>query len=236
MGRSAKLCIVLAAAQYLDIVVTSVLHVFFHSRIAKPELVLKLSLYLYSTSLPFYVLDKALIAARSHAVLTWKIWTVEALNIATILFGATGRENHPDEWLTIYAIGFGVNVCAFGLISSWMLSRLVANPSDEHVLNTNYLRIYRNISFSVVVLDLLSDTPVCFSNVKTEIYVNNWVYTANTVANVLAIARGIYILLRANELAKNAITTTHPLDPLHEGPGCGVLRESSGVSLPAVPA
>ena len=61
------------------------------------DLAAKVALLLFVTSLPFFALDRELAASRSELTFVSKIWTIEAVDFCTILYGAiaTGGRRPP---------------------------------------------------------------------------------------------------------------------------------------------
>jgi len=52
------------------------------------DLSVKLGFYLFATSLGFFALDQELARTKSELTFVWKIWSIEAIDFITILYGA----------------------------------------------------------------------------------------------------------------------------------------------------
>ena len=51
------------------------------------DLSVKLGFYLFATSLGFFALDQELARTKSDLTFVWKIWSIEAIDFITILYG-----------------------------------------------------------------------------------------------------------------------------------------------------
>mmetsp|Transcript_839 Transcript_839/g.2371 ORF Transcript_839/g.2371 Transcript_839/m.2371 type:complete len:427 (-) Transcript_839:131-1411(-) len=116
------------------------------------DLSVKLGFYLFATSLGFFALDQELARTKSELTFVWKIWSIEAIDFITILYGAVkysadeyGKENDDDgkhilrsiwerryqhfmNWdgaLDVYVLSFTLNAVLFGGLASLILARTI---------------------------------------------------------------------------------------------------------------
>ena len=81
--HSSNVCLI------VDVVFSAVCVVGGHTEnIVSVDLAVKVALFLFVTSLPFFALDRELAVGRSELTFVWKIWTIEAVDFCTILYGA----------------------------------------------------------------------------------------------------------------------------------------------------
>jgi len=163
----------------------------------------KISLYLFSSALPFYAIDRHLTEAKSKAILTWKIWIVESVDLMTMVIGVFKiNETIDDTWIIPYACCVGANIGLFSILSIYLLARLVRNPEDGTVLDATSLATYKFVSITVMAIDGVTDMPTFIATLVSKQYVGNWGLTMNIVINMLAIARAFFIILYAYLLPK----------------------------------
>ena len=170
------------------------------------------------------LVDRELAVGRSELTFVWKIWTIEAVDFCTILYGAIDyaaaerRRNAVlgvapppglfDPWgglwaapwrawspaLRVYVAAFAANAVLFGGLASGLLARALTAREDEHVVGRAG---YMFVATYVFALDAVTDLPVWFASLVTRAYVHNLYLTFNVVINLLALVRGIYICLVA---------------------------------------
>ena len=76
------------ACLILDVVFSALCVVGGHEEpVVSLDLAAKVALLLFVTSLPFFALDRELSASASELTFVWKIWTIEAVDFCTILYG-----------------------------------------------------------------------------------------------------------------------------------------------------
>ena len=213
------------ACLILDVVFSALCVVGGHEEpVVSLDLAAKVALLLFVTSLPFFALDRELAASRSELTFVWKIWTIEAVDFCTILYGAIDyaaaerRRNAVlgvapppglfDPWgglwaapwrawspaLRVYVAAFAANAVLFGGLASGLLARALTAREDEHVVGRAG---YMFVATYVFALDAVTDLPVWFASLVTRAYVHNLYLTFNVVINLLALVRGIYICLVA---------------------------------------
>ena len=213
------------ACLILDVVFSALCVVGGHEEpVVSLDLAAKVALLLFVTSLPFFALDRELAASRSELTFVWKIWTIEAVDFCTILYGAIDyaaaerRRNAVlgvapppglfDPWgglwaapwrawspaLRVYVAAFVANAVLFGGLASGLLARALTACEDEHVVGRAG---YMFVATYVFALDAVTDLPVWFASLVTRAYVHNLYLTFNVVINLLALVRGIYICLVA---------------------------------------
>ena len=100
----------------VDVVFSAVCVVGGHTEnVVSVDLAVKVALFLFVTSLPFFALDRELAVGRSELTFVWKIWTIEAVDFCTILYGAidyaqqerSDGEKDLDAWNREHAIPAG---------------------------------------------------------------------------------------------------------------------------------
>jgi len=212
------------ACLILDVVFSAICVVSGHQEaIVSVDLAMKVGLFLFVTSLPFFALDRELAHSASELTFVWKIWTIEAVDFCTILYGTidyaqSERKRNAvlgvaappafDPWegvwstawrtwspaLQVYVAAFILNAILFGALASWVLVRALTAPEDEHIVDRGG---YMFVATYVFVLDAITDLPVWFASLVTRAYVHNLYLTFNVIVNLLALVRGIYICLVA---------------------------------------
>lgn len=232
--RKRLLCFFLHASNLTliaDVVFNAVCVVGGHEEdIVSLDLALKVGLFLFVTSLPFFALDRELAASASELTFVWKIWTIEAVDFCTILYGAIDyAQSEPpfdggppgdwpgDRWpalwdtlggrhwspaLRVYVFAFAANAVLFGVLSSAILVRALTKDDGEPIVAT---RGYMFIATYVFVLDALTDLPVWLASLVTRAYVHNMYLAFNVIINLLALVRGVYICLVACLLPPGAV-------------------------------
>lgn len=239
------------AALIADVVFSAVCVVGGHEEsVVSVDLATKVGLLLFVTSLPFFALDRELATTSSELTFVWKIWTIEAVDFCTILYGAidyaaaerSAREQDLDAWnrahgatlkwddfstdwspaLQVYVAAFAANAVLFGILASWVLVRALTKPGHEVILQT---RGYMYIATYVFFLDAITDLPVWLASLVTRAYVHNMCLTFNVIVNLLALVRGVYICLVACLLLPPGKCGTPP--PLN----ADVDLEASGTQL-----
>ncbi|KAJ1453746.1 hypothetical protein M885DRAFT_588463 [Pelagophyceae sp. CCMP2097] len=201
----------------LDIIVSSLAIIDGRTEnVISVDLTIKIALYLFVTSLPFFALDRELARDRSRLTFVWKIWTIEAVDFCTILYGAIQyasklREDglpHDisgpqwlrkldhgwDRALTTYVVAFVANAVFFGALASAVLARVLRSAVGEGADGSRY---YTYVAIYVFVLDAVTDLPVWLVSLVTRAYVHNFCLTFNVLVNLLALVRGVYITLTA---------------------------------------
>ena len=195
-------------------------------QLVKIDVGVKISAFLFFTSLPFYSMDKELARLKSPLTFVWKLWFIEAVDFCTMVYGTIryahelfgeddggddGRrlgDKHGDDgdddgeyfgwdqWDTALRIFF----LAF-VVNATFFGGLSTYMFCKSLGTKRDARLgdgsYKFVAIFVSVLDGITDLPVWVASLTSRAYIGNLPLTFNIVINLLACVRGVYITMTA---------------------------------------
>lgn len=163
------------------------------------DLVMKMMLFVFATSLPFFAIDQSINRKGEALPFLWKVWVIEAIDLVTLFYGSLdlvdAKKDDSDGWnttLIVYYSCICFNIIGIGALTAWLIGKELCDKEFFHGFAASR---YRFIVHFVAVLDGFTDVPVFFLSLYERNYVNNLGLTMNVVINLLSILRAIFILV-----------------------------------------